>query len=324
MQVFASPNKLLPEETYATNFRIYSQGAKCTRAESCFSIRTGDALYLQVADQRQWSSDEPRVPELRLRFVSDNLDAQALDDSTSDWIKANTTAATVQGFHQFKVVASTFAAMMVVEIRINGEQIQASPVFVQVLFPECADIHQVQTAKGCVCQEGFTEFAGLCRDSMMLAGQVTAAVLAVVLLLLVGTKLYFQYASDRSWRIRPDDLKFSSPPEWIGRGRNTVVYRGEYRNMEIAAKTLQSSQKDSIRQRTKASQSTMHSGMSSQPIASEKTTCIKLGKGPGIFAGGRWQQAKQQEAAWNVMPEHGKGGSYFSTIDHRYRMRRLV
>jgi hypothetical protein len=248
--------------------------------------------------------------------VSDNVDTQTLE---SAWVQANSSKATGQGFHQFEVQASSYAAMMVIEIRINNEQIQASPVFVQVRFPDCVQKFRVQTAHGCVCEEGFTEFAEQCVDSMKLAGQATAAGLAVLALLLLGSKFFFQYTSDRAWRIIPSDLKFSSPPEWIGSGRNTVVYRGEYQNMEIAAKTVQRASELP----SKVSCTTMQSDTGAQHIG--KTLSIKLGKGPGVFAGGRWQQGKQHTAAWNLSDHRvGKGLSYFSALDHRDRMRKLV
>ena len=120
-------------------------------------------------------------------------------------------------------------------------EVLSIPVSVIVTAKDCGN--KVADPQGiCVCGSNTVDMFETCVGYSLLISCILfplALVSAIVVYLRARHK---RRAKDKMWEINPAELKFSEPPDVIGKGSFGIVLLGEYRGTQVAVKTLRDHQ----------------------------------------------------------------------------------
>jgi hypothetical protein len=117
-----------------------------------------------------------------------------------------------------------------VEMLIDGKQQPNSP-FIMPVSPRVCWANSVPNEFGqCVCSVAYISGGG--ETCISLAWLLPTVILPGIALMAVLVYVYMQIQVSRLdgiWRISPDELHFSNPPEVLGQGTFGRVYKAEFR-----------------------------------------------------------------------------------------------
>lgn len=131
--------------------------------------------------------------------------------------------------------------IQIVNVFVNGEHIEQSPFFVEVVPRKCAGSHEEPNNVGvCVCESGFERSGDQCVSSAIKALQIALPVAFALLLLVVLLFIRQRRQADRAWLVPMKDLVFKggADAEPIGEGSFGRVYKASLRGTDVAAKKI--------------------------------------------------------------------------------------
>ena len=155
-----------------------------------------------------------------------------------------------------------------IEIFANGEQINESPLFIQIASRDCAAEYganslRVATDTGdCVCNSRSFKSGSECVD---LAWFIPVIVVPILLLLVLAVIMWMRHQirkQDSLWLVRPDELQYNNPVEILGRGTFGLVVQAEYRGTTVAVKRVIPPKKNKDRKKRMSTESMAHTSMS--------------------------------------------------------------
>ena len=168
-----------------------------------------------------------------------------------------------------------------IEIFANGEQINESPLFIQIASRDCAAEYganslRVATDTGdCVCNSRSFKSGSECVD---LAWFIPVIVVPILLLLVLAVIMWMRHQirkQDSLWLVRPDELQYNNPVEILGRGTFGLVVQAEYRGTTVAVKRVIPPKKNKDRKKSATNQvvpNAAHAGMAAGPGSSKHFT----------------------------------------------------
>jgi ABC-type phosphate/phosphonate transport system substrate-binding protein len=199
----------------------------CNKMDICGTIEQGKSITLRIFDNM--FRDDPVV----------NVTIHAGENPRNAPVRH------LPGTHAYEfTVTDRFAQIQVIEIMVNGQAIDTSPIRVMVVDFDCnaeygVNGHRVADAEGrCVCA-GHTYPMGVnCIEStsfFLVIFSLVALVMGILVVLYLG---YKKKQSDSVWHINVEELHFNEPPDIIGQGGFGVVILGEYRGTKVAVKRV--------------------------------------------------------------------------------------
>jgi hypothetical protein len=166
-------------------------------------------------------------------LVSD-LDKETLSDS--GWIAPN--HFNNSGIYEAEFNLQ-FPGVLAVEVKVNGEASETSPVFVLVDPGLCPHPNQLLGSDGvCRCETGYSFALGRCMSSTRVVIFVGLAVTVAVAVLIALVLAFSASVKDSAWTVDGADLLFTDPPAKLGEGKYGPIYRACYKTALVAAKVL--------------------------------------------------------------------------------------
>jgi serine/threonine protein kinase len=140
-------------------------------------------------------------------------------------------------------VESNHVGVLLLEIFVDGEHTEESPLRVEILARDCAaefhdDLLEANFEGRCVCKANSVDFGGNCISYDFL---LPAIILPLLTLFVIGVFIYIKYMqrqADSIWSVKLSELFFDDPPEIIGRGTFGLVLLAEYRGTQVAVKRV--------------------------------------------------------------------------------------
>lgn len=127
--------------------------------------------------------------------------------------------------------------MAIVEIDVNGQQIETSPIRLQFVKRNCeldypGEGKVAGPTGSCICGDGTIEIRDQCVRSVIVIIFICVAVLLLAVQLGYSYLNYKKRQNDQLWHINVDELNFDDPVKVIGQGAFGVVVLAEYRGTQ--------------------------------------------------------------------------------------------
>jgi hypothetical protein len=127
--------------------------------------------------------------------------------------------------------------MAIVEVTVDGKQIETSPIRIQVVQRNCeADFPghgRIASSEGdCICGRGTIKIGDRCLGSYIIIVSVSVVCFTIALWIGCIWLNYKKRQSDQLWHINVDELNFDEPVQIIGQGAFGVVVLAEYRGTQ--------------------------------------------------------------------------------------------
>eukprot|EP00045_Choanoeca_perplexa_P014917 m.178541 g.178541 ORF g.178541 m.178541 type:complete len:1090 (+) comp16840_c0_seq1:161-3430(+) len=225
---------------------IYTTYLVAERAASEHTI--ADRLGNEHADQCQRLQNcatiaqlEPLAIEIIINEISSRNETSVSFDIQAAWYRNG-----VRETLEVSQVRSTTAevsimaerkAQYLIEILVDGEQIEASPFFVTVEERQCPEENQkANLYSDCMCTRGFLQLNGKCvSQGPVVAGGVAGGVILLLAAFAFAWRKQ-QQKNDKMWRIKRADIEFDDSRPELGRGAFGVVLLASYRGTLVAVK----------------------------------------------------------------------------------------
>ncbi|KAL3940226.1 MAG: hypothetical protein SGBAC_005186 [Bacillariaceae sp.] len=209
-------------------------GSGCSKFSQCGEVEQGSSVSFLAFDNKKRQNITMRGAFL--------LSDDSRDDFTLDLING-----TFQyDFHVPKTrVGYKLVIIEVCEQNELCQEIPESPFRINVMPPKCPKElfgvgREADEWGVCHCKSGRIEIGGNCTSVLDL---VMVSLVVILLLTLVSGKLYIRNIQDEKqndmlWTVKRNELRFSSPPEIVGRGTFGLVLLAEYRGTQVAVKRV--------------------------------------------------------------------------------------
>ncbi|CAJ1950025.1 unnamed protein product [Cylindrotheca closterium] len=211
----AFPVEVAPQATY-------KPGNGCKKMSICGTLVQNDVLNFTIADNL----------ELRERL---NLRVVALEGNNEREIDV----VPGQKPNQYVLpLTSTRVGLMVLEIFNGEEQIDESPLRVQVVYHTCPTKQTPNEDGTCRCEDRTFSMFGRCVEGQHV---MWGTFIPIMTILAVCVSCYVRKKSreaDSLWLVKSSELELSDPPKVIGEGRFGFVLLANYRGSKVAVKKV--------------------------------------------------------------------------------------
>lgn len=140
--------------------------------------------------------------------------------------------------HAFLIeLATTEVRQVILEIFVDGKQIENSPVLQSVVPLVCEDNNKVASSDGvCICRNRKIAWQDGCIDLLHL---LLGILVPVAFFGAIAWSVHVQrlvVRADQLWQIDGKEIRFRKPPEVLGKGSFGLVLQGTYRGTKVAVK----------------------------------------------------------------------------------------
>jgi hypothetical protein len=140
--------------------------------------------------------------------------------------------------HAFCIeLTTTEVRQVILEIFVDGSQMENSPVLHSVVPFVCEDKNKVADNEGvCICGSRGVAWQGGCIDLLHL---LLGILVPIFVFVAIAWSVHVQrlvVRADQLWQIDGKEIRFRKPPEVLGKGSFGLVLQGTYRGTKVAVK----------------------------------------------------------------------------------------